>query len=324
MTGRTLKFGSVNLKEIGKFELLASPVTSRDNSFAKGKLSKRAISDTLGRGEVKASQGELFRGYVDLRELLQKAPESEDVSWCLETAPDRPTKVMVKVLSKAAFSHLVGDAGLLWSFSILKAWEKARALLRNSLHGVCSVDCGNGLVQIMPDLTDQGYEVLRPKDFAGTDHWRRMWDAFKELVTGTLIPLAEMDIVHSDLRPGFDFTSNLLYARHAGEMRMVDLDSLIAYRTWRSGGLGKRYMAKKKRRSDASPKRDTALEYLFLKVVSLTDSWTNAVLAGADEDQIVENNTMAKDWSDCSPPRKCDGAFIRARLDEIEERNFSL
>jgi hypothetical protein len=122
----------------------------------------------------------------------------------------------------------------------------------------------------MPHLIKQGFEPLRPETLKGTARWKGMWDAFKELVTGTLIPPAENGIIHLDLRPGFNSTANLLFCRSPYTMRMVDMDSLIPYRNW-SRRVDKRYLSKKRSRT-TDPKRDSALEYLFLKIISLTDS----------------------------------------------------
>jgi hypothetical protein len=163
----------------------------------------------------------------------------------------------------------------------------------------------------MPDLMEQGFEPLRPAVLKIASHWRGKWAAFKALADEALIPLAEEDIIHANLRPGFDVTSNLLFSRIKGAMRMIDLDSLNSYDGWASSKpvVGIRCTSTMPH-SDVDPRRDTALECVFLKVISLTVSWMRELGVGLHENLILSGSEMATGWSNASPPVQCDGGFI--------------
>ena len=44
-----------------------------------------------------------------------------------------------------------------------------------------------------------------------------LWKCFSELVTTLLLPLAESEITHPDIRPGYDWTSNILVNESDGK-----------------------------------------------------------------------------------------------------------
>jgi hypothetical protein len=229
--------------------------------------------------------------------------------------------VLVKVVSRACFGKLVGREGLLWSHADSVAFRGLLGLLSPSLHAVYTVSdeegTDRGLVQLMPDLSGT-YEPLCPHRYLGdADQKKRMWAAFTTLVKGTLIPLAEAKVVHLDLRPGYNRTANILYNSAAGEMRVIDLDSLVLFGKWTDPVKHKRYLNKAAHPS--LPTLRTALEFLFLQVVVIADAWSRKIVDGqADASEIAASNAIVKAWAAPGAPRAaCDGAFLLERLEDI-------
>jgi hypothetical protein len=377
LSGRIVQFGSVTLDGL---ELNCSPL------------------DTNRAQVLKASQGELFKGNVNLTQLLRDVPDSHSLTWCRVASPadsvdsshaaealipsvtaqpieaaqqaerslptvssrlgggsrhagympgtssSDPTEisnvapcftrtestvpteclpparstdpVLVKVVSRACFGALVGTEGLLWNHFDSLAFRGLRKCLSPSLHAVYIVGSKRGLVQLMPDLS-QTFKPLRPCLYLGDDApQRKMWTAFANLVKEMLIPLAEARVVHLDLRPGYNCTANILYDSDAGEMRLIDLDSLILYENWSFPLRHPRYLDKWVHPS--LPSLRTALEFLFFQVAVITDAWIGKITdLEAHAAEIASRNEMVKAWRSRAPRAVCDRAFILRMLEDI-------
>ncbi len=64
------------------------------------------------------------------------------------------------------------------------------------------------LITITNDLC-ASYDILRPES-CGIPLFI-LWKAFIELLRNVLIPVADLNVTHPDIRPGHDETSNILY-----------------------------------------------------------------------------------------------------------------
>jgi hypothetical protein len=111
-------------------------------------------------------------------------------------------------------------------------------------------------VSVMRDLTrTETYPVhvgeepaaKKPRGLAGTyfdvlapHKWEnrlsKLWDAFTDLVTNLLLPMAEVNIVHTDIRPGWLQTYNILCREtdEGAELRLIDFDSISTYPLFRN------------------------------------------------------------------------------------------
>lgn len=307
MCGRTLRFGS---EDLSGMRLELSPVTKGDDRVDVPDDDSTPAVNTA----PKISQGELFAGEVDMARLRNGNPESKAISWCNDASEGfNSNKVMVKVSSRACYNSLVGREGLVWNHKRMAAWSQVRRLLSQSLFGVYSTALGYGLVQVMPDLTHQGFELLCPESLKDDNQWNSMWHAFKAFVDKILIPLAEADVIHPDLRPGYNCTANLLYNRTAKEMRMIDLDSLVLFTTWSQSNPGDdRYIVD---RSDGfQGELLSAHDFVFKQVVVITGAWIREVQDGeADADAIFEESEIGRAWNP-----DCRGDDIRRVLEAIE------
>jgi hypothetical protein len=243
--GRGVQFGNSPLKA----GLLASP--------------------TIVNEAFHASQCELFTLKDKLSSIRIANPcSTEQLFWCDERPGDE-NHVIVKVLSKACFGHLTSN-GLFWCMDGA-TWTNIQSFLAPSLYGFYVLPRQSGMVQLMPDLSKEGFQELCPKDLTDDSSWKSMWGAFVVLVQDTLIPLARRGIIHVDLRHGFDRTANMLF--NGTRMRIVDWDSLMKFKDWEANPpKGERYIKSKSTRP-GSRARTNALEYVFLQTVCIVESW---------------------------------------------------
>jgi hypothetical protein len=179
------------------------------------------------------SQGELFEGNVNLRELRSRRTIPNDaVFWLQDDFEDKQQPVLIKVSTVACFNLLISNlGGYLCRIDI--RWDPKSAVrkaLAQSLHGFFVTQDGNGLIQLLPNLANLGYKPLHPQQWLERDGgWEGLWRAFTGLVNETLIPLALARILHADIRVGYDETFNILYNPTTASMRLIDLDSLCRY-----------------------------------------------------------------------------------------------
>jgi hypothetical protein len=214
MSGRTLIFGGAK-HFAPERKLVATPVSE------------------YGIDGFRTKQGELFRARLDLKQLKDEAAGSPGVLWCTDNCGEAE-EVLIKVTSIACVSVLVSQ-GYLFSAAHRRSRppETLVKILSQSLHGAYVTRGKAGLVQILPNLCSRGFEPLRPESMVRKQGgWDRIWTAFERFVLQSLVPLAQAEIVHPDIRAGFDQTPNLLYNSEKGSIVMVDLDSLCSFERW--------------------------------------------------------------------------------------------
>jgi hypothetical protein len=276
----------------------------------------------------RASQCELFTLKDELSSVRIANPcGTEQVFWCHER-PGGENDVIVKVSSKACFGHLTSN-GLFWSMGRL-TWTAIQNLLSPSLYGVYVLPRRTGMVQLMPDLSKEGFKELCPKDLTDDSSWKSMWGAFKTLVQGTLVPLARQEIIHVDLRHGFDRTANILF--DGIRMLVIDWDSLMKFKDWEANPpTGEKYIE-----SDVpSGRRDrtSALEYVFLQTVCIVECWIRGresskaspplqkkargegepAPRAATAEALIRGSELARRWEE-NLDATCDEEFIDGAL----------
>jgi hypothetical protein len=230
------------------------------------------------------SQGELFQWTLDLKALYRdtRTKRSDPVYWCSDDGhdlPDQTSTVLVKVTSKACYGLVTDGQGFLYQ---MRAYKKGRNpevvrqvfhLLKDSLYAVYVPFEGAGTVQIMPDLRRAMYQKLRPSgQWHTAEAWTAAWTAVKNLVRDVLIPLAEADLIHVDLRPGFDATANILYCQSTSKMVLIDVDSLVTFDAWQklcSRPVGSNLISA--RLNSVYPK--SPLEYVLWQAICLAETW---------------------------------------------------
>jgi hypothetical protein len=318
MTGRELRFGG------GSGDLAAASVRFLSSPAA-------ASSSSSGEARFRTSQGELFGGTVDLKAVFDgtAARAAADgrpdrrVHWSrTDFAAGEQRHVLVKVTSLPCYGLLTGDRGFLLQMQGHGAFspDSARAvlqLLKDSLYGVFLPEGGAGVVQLMPNLLEHGYQQLRPAlSLRSPESWTAMWNAFKALVVDVLVPLALRGVVHVDVRPGFDVTANLLFSDRPAKMLLIDLDSLILFDFWVP--VSPRGRSKNLILARADPLNPTsALEYVLWQVVCLAETW----IAGTCADGVRVHRILRKQKraaASLTNAARVDAGSISAQLSEYD------
>jgi hypothetical protein len=176
------------------------------------------------------SQGELFKGRLNVFEVLLRSSSKRIIFF-----PEKFSKevdVIAKVSSLTVHNILIDPRTAVSALKTLKMKRKIRKEIGNVLYSV--IDMQTGLVTIMADLSKQGYRTLKPKE--QRDKLAVLWAGFADLVENVLLPMAENEIIHPDIRPGFDITSNILCKLEGNDTRavikLIDYESLILFEDW--------------------------------------------------------------------------------------------
>lgn len=183
------------------------------------------------------SQGDLFKGVANLHEILnQRNLNFLDFRSDKEKQNRANVPVLVKVFSAAVHKLLIAPLETMSALSNVKLGNAELAeQIGNVLYALVRTNMGG--VTIMSDLRELGYASLSPQVNAGK-HIPALWAGFKTLVSKVLLPLAEMTIIHPDIRPGYDVTFNVLCVlrnngtEEVASMRLIDLESLVWIDNW--------------------------------------------------------------------------------------------
>jgi hypothetical protein len=233
VSGRELRFGMLTAPEdlplpvlLTDVELVATPVSTYG-------IEPRART---AHPQFRIYQGELFQATVSLQALrsasISTARHRE--FWCRNTSPSNPESVLIKVSSDSCFDLLIPSGAAFLRHLKERPWDAdvaVREALSHSLLGVYLTPDRSGLVQLLPNLQND-YSALSPREWPReNDGWGALWRSFAGLVRDVLIPLAGSDgqVVHADVRAGYDVTSNILCKTEDGSMRLIDLDSLCEF-----------------------------------------------------------------------------------------------
>jgi hypothetical protein len=104
-----------------------------------------------------------------------------------------------------------------------------------------------------------------------------LWAGFEELVKEVLLPMAQLGIVHPDIRPGFDTTFNILCKMDEGDekasLKLIDFESLVLVNRWNAPEGDGRYI-----RFESNWDATT---FLWWQCVCLAYSWKNELDSNA-------------------------------------------
>jgi hypothetical protein len=238
-SGRQLVLGNADLKQL---ELCASPMSAANpTKWARLIDQKWAEPWTI-------SQGELFKGRLSSVRGILEEDEDALIFQSSEVVAPLELDVLVKVSSTAVHSVLVNPITNFLALTIISNARKRFTELNTTMNEIGSVLYGTirmdvGLITIMADLSEAHYIALQPKAYK--NDLLSLWNAFEELVKNVLLPLAEhVKVIHPDIRPGYDTTSNILLTvdgKGLKTMKLIDFESLVLFRDWEAPNAG-RYM----------------------------------------------------------------------------------
>jgi hypothetical protein len=169
------------------------------------------------------NQGELFHGKLKLdkifdaakRDLVFRAPQVDTT---------QELDVLIKVSSTAVHSLLVSPRSAASALRSIEELDILCEALGTVLYA--AVNMRSGLMTIMADLPRARFKTLHPHAF----NLEILWGGFSRLVKEVLLPLASgPGIIHADIRPGYDLTSNILVDESAGgaSLKLIDYESLL-------------------------------------------------------------------------------------------------
>jgi hypothetical protein len=278
------------------------------------------------RSHWRASQGEIFTGRLNFHRLDELLVWKDDI--VIFNKDDEEVSVVVKVSALSVHKFLNHPAKA-WraietinkkyeEYETIKAthkiktqheWDGKNELetkwdLFNVLFAAEKME--NALITIMADLSAD-YEGLTPSKH----DLKRLWAAFDDLVTRVLLPLADMNIIHPDIRPGSNFTSNILYIKEGKgqctipSMQLIDFDSLVMFGDW-SPPLAYNFKYIKKRENW------TSHAFLWWQCVTLAYAWTKKIDQKTMETVDVTKKSDEKfQWSSFSVDNICAQAKVK-------------
>ena len=198
---------------------------------------------------------------------------------------DESYNVCIKVTSCSVHRLLVSPSSTRITFRGLKCSELSEVLL------CVWSESKSGVVTIMRDLKKDQYQNLKPCSCSNLD---ALWHAFKSLVTCVLLPLAQQHVVHCDIRPGWDYTANIMVKLidDAVELRLIDYDSLVLISTCYEIPMDHRSFHI---RHDVKRSKVTALAFLWWQCILISNTWLNRTVS---KSMNVEKFVADCQWGD--------------------------
>jgi hypothetical protein len=307
LSGRELRFGiPAVLAEAEEPTHVVAPNLLTNVELVATPVSRYGIEPrprTAHHPRIRISQGELFLATVNVR-LLRSALRSMErhrVFWCRDAAhpssdEEEPQTVLFKVSSDSCFDLLIPSGAAYLRHLDEAQWMHAdgavRGALSRSLWGGYITPDGDGLVQLLPNLQHGNYTGLSPRVLCEDDASGRgaLWRAFARLVREVLLPLARAGVVHSDVRAGFDVTSNLLHNPADESMRLIDLDSLCKFS--RLERLPDVTDLKNISAQELPAPLRSAMGFVLGQVICAAEVW----LGGTLHDDVKANATIRRGW----------------------------
>lgn len=217
--GRALPIGKVHSMVGRKLHLLDQDITESFTLF-------RSPVSTNKFG-VAASQGEIWQGSLGGSGNVQGRDRLKftDIDFA-------GSSLLLKCSSNMVHNPLVGSnenwsaLGTIVDKQVTESVNRVLIYAEKSKH--------ESIKMLMHDLSNTHQDLL---PFQHKHQLGKLWGRFCTLVKNTLLPLATVGIVHPDIRPGYDFTSNILLHVPAdenmdeGDMALIDLDSLTDFET---------------------------------------------------------------------------------------------
>jgi hypothetical protein len=183
--------------------------------------------------ELKISQGEFFQVTSPTKNTFLGLVELE---WFVDSKFDDiplTENCLVKVSCAAVHNVYVPRAEC--NVALTKLCYRGTAGLKASitkvLLGFSYRSSSKTLISIMKDLRkgDKVFKILEHKDFCVRTKLSKLWDGFCELAISLLLPMADLNVVHLDIRSNKEFTINILVNENENkiELRLIDFDSLV-------------------------------------------------------------------------------------------------
>ena len=181
--------------------------------------------------------------------------------------------LLIKVSSKPVFNFLVNPDESFFAIQTLEAYKKLSAL-QEVLIAVWRAPAG--LVVIMRDLEPLGYTDLCPESTRASTS--DLWKHFMKLARSQLIPLAHANVIHPDIRVGYDYTANIMAKQDGRDMVLVDFESLVEVSGYNfpHGDKHSRYL----------PETTNAFAFVCLQCYAVAVFWSKQLYQLVEDEEI--------------------------------------
>ncbi len=269
------------------------------------------------------SQGELFAGRLNVYKT-DVCSKSLRVDFLGKTIGEsKEVNVIAKVTSRTVHPSLINPFKAFDALKELKRRKKLKKEIGSVLYKVVRKEVG--LVSIMADLSKHGYRTLKPKE--QQDKLAVLWAGFTDLVKNVLLPMAEINIIHPDIRPGFDVTSNILCKLEDNGtraiMKMIDYESLVLFEQWEAPRKDGRYV---------TPEATwNATTFVWWQCICLAYTWhnefdANALRQGGQFEELVDDfigsrsNGWLQEYAGDIKEDSIDAQCVKATLAKLGKR----
>jgi hypothetical protein len=189
------------LNEVTDAQLIASPISREEHQYT---------------SDLKVSQGELFQLSCPTKGLFSRLV---GLRWFVGSKYEEghlTNDCIVKVSCAAVHNFYVPPGKCNDALTALYIEcitnSDLKTTISKVLLGFCFHDNSMTLASIMKDLQtgDKPFTILEHQKFQIEQKLSQLWDAFCELVNSLLLPMADVNVVHLDIRSTHQFTYNIL------------------------------------------------------------------------------------------------------------------
>jgi hypothetical protein len=145
------------------------------------------------------------------------------------------------------------------------------------LLGYCHTSTSKSLISIMKDLRkgDKVFKMLEHKEMCAKNKVSKLWDGFCDLVNSLLLPMADLNVVHLDIRSDNELTYNILVHEDETKMELylIDFDSVVLSTAANFDDREGNSAAIWFNQLGNNGKEATAYQYLFWQVLWIAYRW---------------------------------------------------
>jgi hypothetical protein len=288
---RTLRIGLEHAVEVIKNRNTSdsvSPVSLCCQRLLPGKINAQLIASPIPREDhqsqsgLRISQGELFQLVSPTKKSFSK------LIGMIWFAKKMPKHCLVKVSCASVHSTTIHHTRCFIALHTLHVACMRNKTLKNEISkvllGFCYRATSESLVTVMEDLQagEKNFKVLDHQKLQSQGKLPQLWSAFCVLVQSLLLPMADVNVIHWDIRSDKIHTYNILvdenpadgcgYPTNTLALHLIDFDSLVVCGTT----IGTRqdyavYMEDLKK--FGAGKSESAHRYLLWQVLWIAYTW---------------------------------------------------
>jgi hypothetical protein len=217
------------------------PVSLCCHTLLKGETNAQLIASPIPREEhqwkpgIRISQGEFFQVTKPTKSIFSG---SVGLLWFFDSRNGDSFPLTHDLLIKVSCAsvHNMYVSPSICNNALTKLYIECfnnadlKLSIETVLLGFCFRDDSMSLMSIIKDLRtgDKNFKMLEHKNFRGRK-LSLLWDGFCDLINSLLLPMADVNIVHLDIRSSSELTYNILVYEEDTkiELSLIDFDSVV-------------------------------------------------------------------------------------------------